>query len=153
MNRPSEARRLYLDSAARGATPIELVVLLYDAAIADMRRALTAMQEGNIETRSAQIGHAMIVLQQLQGTLDFERGGEAARQFAQFYNLVRAKLLEAQIRNSRELMQQQVSCLSEVRNCWVEARRILQPPSAAMSTNVASAAPVAEGGAVSEWHA
>ena len=38
-----------------------------------------------------------MVLQQLQGTLDFEHGGGAARQFEQFYNLVRAKLLEAQM--------------------------------------------------------
>src|ERR1700744_3242731 len=111
MNTTKEARRQYQDSAVQGATPIELVVLLYDSAIDDMRRALAAMQECNIEARSAQIGHALIVLQQLQGPLDFQRGGEAARQFEQFYNLVRAKLLEAQIRSSRELMQQQISAM------------------------------------------
>jgi flagellar secretion chaperone FliS len=121
------ARQLYQDSAVRGATPIELVVMLYDSAIEDMRRALAAMQKSDIEARTAQVQHALIVLQQLQGTLDFERGGTAARQFEQFYNLVRAKLLEAQMRVSPELMQQQIRFMSEVRDCWQQAKRVLEP--------------------------
>ena len=152
MNTTDEARRQYQDSAIQGASPIELVVLLFDSAIDDMRRALTAMHGGDVEARSAQIGHAMMVLQQLQGTLDFERGGEAARQFEQFYNLVRAKLLEAQIRGSSDLMQQQIRSMSEVRNCWVEARRLLQPSASVSSAQMAPAS-TAAGGAASEWNA
>ena len=152
MNTTDEARRQYQDSAIQGASPIELVVLLFDSAIDDMRRALTAMRDGDVEARSGQIGHAMMVLQQLQGTLDFERGGEAARQFEQFYNLVRAKLLEAQIRGSIDLMQQQIRSMSEVRDCWVEAKRLVQPLPTASFRQVVPA-PTAEGGAVSEWNA
>jgi flagellar protein FliS len=142
-----DARRGYQESAVRGATPLELVILLYDSAIEDMRRALTAMQKSEIENRSAQIAHALIVLQQLQGTLDFERGGSAARQFEQFYNLVRAKLLEAQIRGSSELMRQQIRCMSEVRDSWQQARRLLQPVTGTPSIPAASS----EGGG--EWNA
>lgn len=114
-----------------------------------MRRALGAMQHGDIESRCLQIGHALMVLQQLQGTLDFERGGQAARQLEQFYSVVRAKLLEAQIRGSGDLMQQQIRSMSEVRDCWSEAKRLLQ------SVPAAPTAPVvpSEGGPTSEWHA
>jgi flagellar protein FliS len=126
-----DAKRAYRDEAARGANPIELVILLYDSAIEDMRRALAAMQSSDIEGRSHLVAHALLVLQQLQGTLDFERGGAAAHQFEQFYNLVRAKLLEAQLRGSPDLMQQQLRTMSEVRDCWMEARRALQPAPAA----------------------
>jgi len=146
-----DARRIYQDSAVRGATPIELVIVLYDVAIEDMRRALTAMQGSDIEARTKQISHALMVLQQLQGTLDFERGGSAARQFEQFYNLVRAKLLEAQMRGSSDLMQQQIRYMSEVRDCWTAAKRLLQP-NPGTCTAVAPAA-AAEGGSKSEWSA
>jgi flagellar secretion chaperone FliS len=152
MNTTNEARRQYQDSAVQGATPIELVVLLFDSAIDDMRHALAAMRDGNVESRARQIGHAMMVLQQLQGTLDFERGGEAARQFEQYYNLVRAKLLEAQIRGSSDLMQQQIRSMSEVRNCWEEAKRMLQPTPPAKPTNVVPAL-MAAGAAADEWRA
>ena len=128
-----DPKRSYQETALRGATPLELVVTLYDTAIQDMRRALTAMRSNDIETRAREIGHALIVLQQLQGTLDFERGGSAARQFEQFYSLVRAKLLEAQIRDSPELLHQQMNYFSEVRDCWVQVRHLL--PSA-MSSGV-----------------
>jgi flagellar protein FliS len=132
-----DARRSYQESALRGATPIELVVVLYDTAIEDMRHALMAMQQNDVESRSRYIGHALIVLQQLQGTLDFERGGSAARQFEQFYNLIRAKLLEAQILYSAELVREQIRYFCEVRDCWMQAKRTVQPemgPGAAPST-------------------
>ena len=40
-----------------------------------MRRAVSAIQTSDIEQRATAIGHAMLMLQQLQGTLDFENGG------------------------------------------------------------------------------
>jgi flagellar secretion chaperone FliS len=152
MKNIEEARRFYHETAARGATPIELVVMLYDKALEDMRQALTAMLQSAIESRSKHIGHALIVLQQLQGTLDFEHGGVAARQFEQFYNLVRAKLLESQMRNSAELLREQIRYVSEVRNCWLEANRVLQPR-LVPGTMPAAGAAAAEGSVKSEWDA
>jgi flagellar protein FliS len=145
-----DARQIYQDSAVRGATPLELVVLLYDSAIENMRRALTAMKKSDIEARANEIGHALMVLQQLQGTLDFERGGSAAKQFEQFYNLVRAKLLEAQMRGSAELMQQQIRYMSEVRDCWMQAKRMLEPRPGAVTPAASSS--TAEGGS-NKWSA
>jgi len=146
-----DARQIYQETALRGATPIELVIVLYDAAIDDMRRALIAMQHNDIETRARQVGHALIVLQQLQGTLDFERGGSAARQFEQFYNLVRGKLLEAQMRSSPELVREQIRYFSEVRDCWEQAKRVLQP---VINPGTAATRPDQEqGSARSEWSA
>ena len=147
-----DVRRIYQDTAVRGATPIELVIVLYDSAIEDMRRALTAMKDSDIERRATEISHALLVLQQLQGTLDFEHGGSAARQFEQFYNVVRAKLLEAQMRGSRELMQQQIRYMSEVRDCWQQAKRLLQPRPGAATVSAASTAS-GDGGSKSEWSA
>ena len=94
-----------------------------------------------------------MVLQQLQGTLDFERGGEAARQFEQFYNLMRAKLLEAQMRGSLELMQKQIRYMSEVRDCWTQAGRLLQPRAGAPATAPNGSATEGDGGKTSEWSA
>lgn len=151
MNNTVDAQRFYRETAVRGATPIELVVILYDTALEDMRRAVTAMRRADIESRAKCIGHALIVLQQLQGTLDFDGGGPAARQFEQFYNLIRAKLLEAQIRGSAELMQEQIRCFSEVRDCWMQANRALQPKPVVVATPTGEAA--VGGGSRSEWNA
>jgi flagellar secretion chaperone FliS len=146
-----DPRRMYQDNAVLGASAIELVIILYDLALEDMRRALAAMQKGDVEARSAGVGHALMVLNQLQSTLDFEHGGAAARQFEQFYNLVRAKLLEAQLRSSPDLMQRQIRFMSEVRDCWIQAKRAQPTPSPAAPMPAGS--PTEEGGYKSEWDA
>ncbi len=155
MKNTLEAKLAYRENAVRSATPIELVVILFDAAIDDMRRAVTAIKASDIEQRATAIRHAMLVLQQLQGTLDFEKGGPVARQFEQFYNLIRAKLLESQLRNSPELMQQQIRFMSEVRDCWVEAEnqlkpRPIHPPIAAVAAGKSA---LEDGGPTAEWSA
>jgi len=154
MKNTLEAKLAYRENAVRGATPIELVVILFDAAIDDMRRAVSAIQASDIEQRATAVRHAMLVLQQLQGTLDFEKGGQVAKQFEQFYNLIRAKLLESQLRNSPELMQQQIRFMSEVRDCWAEAEKQLKPkpsPPAAMAPPPQGG--FEDGGPTAEWNA
>jgi len=150
-----EAKLAYRENAVRSATPIELVVILFDAAIDDMRRAVSAIKSSDIEQRATAIRHAMLVLQQLQGTLDFEKGGPVARQFEQFYNLIRAKVLESQLRSSPELMQQQIQFMAEVRDCWVEAENQLKPKPT--HPPVAAVAPAQthldDGGSTAEWSA
>ena len=156
MKNTLEAKLTYRENAVRSATPIELVVILFDAAIADMRRAVSAIQASNVEERANAVRHAMLILQQLQGTLDFERGGQVAKQFEQFYNLIRAKLLESQLRNSPELVGQQIQFMSEVRDCWVEARKRIEPPPASPPV-VPSRGPeqrgLEDGGPTAEWSA
>jgi flagellar secretion chaperone FliS len=149
MSASFDVSRIYQRSAVQGATPIELVVLLYESAIQDLGRALAAMQARDVERRTREVGHALIVLQQLQGTLDFERGGSAARQFEQFYNLVRAKVLEAQMRGSPEVMREQLRYLSEVRDCWLQAKGQLQAQSGPPPVTNSKA----PGAVRSEWQA
>jgi flagellar protein FliS len=156
MKNALEAKLMYRENAVRSATPIELVVILFDAALDDMRHAASAIQSSNLEERAAAIRHAMLILQQLQGTLDFDKGGQVARQFEQFYNLIRAKVLESQLRNSAELMQQQIQFMAEVRDCWAEAERQLKPKASAPAAVAAPAAArsvLEDGGPTAEWNA
>jgi flagellar protein FliS len=128
-----EAREAYRQSAVSGVSSIGLVVLLFNSALEDMRRALGAMQQTDVEGQVAAIRHALLILQQLQGNLDFDQGGEAARQFEQFYNAVRAKLLEAQIRHSPDLLNRQIQFMAEVRDCWRDAEHQIGPAPVAES--------------------
>ena len=73
-----DARSSYRETVARGASPVRLVICLYEQAIEDLRRAVIAQEKGDIEARTRGINHALIVVAQLQGSLDMERGGEVA---------------------------------------------------------------------------
>jgi flagellar secretion chaperone FliS len=118
-----DARFSYREADARGASPVRLVICLYEQAIEDLRRAVICQERGDIEGRTRGINHALVVLGQLQGTLDMERGGEVAGNLHQFYNVVRSGLMEAQIRQSARLVEKQISQLVMIHDAWLEVER------------------------------
>lgn len=113
----------YRETGSGGADKLELVVLLYDVLLDDMRRAIQAITNRDIEARTFEIQHALRVLEQLQGTLNMKDGGEPARNLDQLYCWVRGKLLEAQWKVSQPILQSQIELLTPVRDAWQQARR------------------------------
>ena len=97
-----DAKTSYREAAVRGASPVRLVICLYEQAIEDLRRAVIAQEKGDIELATRGINHALTVIAQLHGSLDMEHGGDVARNLARFYSLVRAGLTEAQVKQSTE---------------------------------------------------
>lgn len=112
----------YRQTGAQGAGPLEMVVLLYDVLLDDLRRAVEALRAHDIEKRTAEIQHALRVLEQLQGSLDLDRGGDPAHNLDRLYAAVRGKLIEAHWKASEDLLQRQINLLLPVRDAWHEAR-------------------------------
>jgi len=123
----------YLHAAVAGASPVGLVVLLYERLITDLTRALTAMEKGDTETRVAQINHAFLILGQLESALDSSQAPEAARTQARFYSVARGKILEAHLKSDRKLLEEQIVLFNDVRTAWEQvdsARRTKAAPAA-----------------------
>jgi flagellar secretion chaperone FliS len=118
----------YREAAIRGASPVRLVVLLYEQAIEDLRRALAAHVRRDIEVRTREIKHALLVISHLQSSLDKDRGGKVAINLEYFYNQIRAGLLEAQCRQSTAALEKYIFLLMQVREAWCEVERVAQAP-------------------------
>jgi flagellar protein FliS len=116
----TDPRFAYRENAARGASPIGRVVLLYEQAIKDIGSAIAALNSQDVEKRTQSLNHALLVIGQLQACLDLERGGEVARNLDRFYGLVQKRLLEAQFSGSAEILREQMDLLLSVRAAWVE---------------------------------
>lgn len=146
---------MYRDGAIQGATPIGLIVLLHERLLCDVRNALAALQSKQIEKRVTYLNHAFLVLQYLQGTLDFDRGNEVAGQLDRFYNHIRKQLLDAQFQESAELMSRQMQAIAEVRDCWIQVdQRTAADVSGRPITPLATSDSVGEPELVNrEWHA
>jgi flagellar protein FliS len=111
----------YRETGAAGANQVELVALLYDVLLDDLRRAIQAIRAHDIEARTFELQHALRIVEQLQGSLNMEDGGEVAATLDQLYSIVRAKILEAQWKVSEQILQSQVSLLLPVRDAWKQA--------------------------------
>jgi flagellar secretion chaperone FliS len=118
-----DARSTYREAVVRGASPVRLVICLYEQAIDDLRGAGLALEKGNIEDRTRKINHALLVIAQLQRSLDMERGERVAKNLELFYNIVRAGIFEAHARQSASILERQTSQLALVREAWQEVER------------------------------
>jgi flagellar protein FliS len=116
----TDPRTLYRENAVRGASPVRLVVMLYEQIVEDLRRAIRAIEEKHIEARTNAINHAIVIIGHLQNNLNHEVGGEVARNLERFYNVSRQRLLEAQCRESNEILTEQISLFLSLRGAWTQ---------------------------------
>ena len=114
----------YRQASAQGVSKIRIVVALYDQIAQDLSRAISAVEQKNIESRSCEIDHALMVLEQLQGRLDYETGGEIARNLERFYCFSRMRLLAAQRAASADILREQIHQVLSLRDAWLEIARI-----------------------------
>lgn len=148
--RPSRTDLSYRRAAVENASPVGLIVILYDLLINDLRQAIEAIANQDIEARSEAIKHAFLVLQQLEGSLDRENGGEAAQNLSKFYTVMRARIFEAHIKINAEILNEQVTLLLDVRQTWEKvdpAKATAGPSPAEANPQVSPTAESRQGGA------
>lgn len=120
----------YRNCAINGATSIGLMLALFDRLIADLRRAAKAMHENDIEGRCRELNHAILIVGQLENWVDRQNGGEPAEQMAKFYSYLRAKLIEASLKKSSKILEEQADMILHIRTSWQQ----LDVPSESSST-------------------
>ena len=108
----------YRELAVKSATQVGLVVLLYDMAIESLTRAAREIDAGNVEARTTEINHVLAIVAELQRSLNFERGGDVARRLEDFYDVARGKLLEANIKSDKEIVERLFRIFCSIREAW-----------------------------------
>jgi len=133
------------------------VILMYEQAVEDLRRAIVAQRRGDIEGRTREINHAILVIGHLQATLDQDQGGKVAANLLLFYRQLRAALVEAQCKQSVAILEQQIAHLMLVRDAWceVEQTSVTAVPAkpAPEQQSGESTSHASSSGASAEWNA
>jgi len=138
--------RTYRQLSVQSASPIGLVVLLFNSAIASLHKAERAAEASEIEARVGELNHVLDIISELRSVLDFERGGDVARQFDLFYRMAEGQILQANLQNSAEIIRDLVTHFVKIRDAWQQvdgksARASADP--AAEATPLTAPAPVA----------
>jgi flagellar secretion chaperone FliS len=112
--------RAYQERLVRGTNPVRLTILLYDQIIQDATRAAEALVAGRIAPCAQEIGHAIAVIGYLQATLRHSGGPDMLRNLGHFYTMLRERLMEAQVRSSRPILDELRQQLMEMREAWIQ---------------------------------
>lgn len=110
----------YRNQAVQTANPAQLVLMLYDRALAAVARATNAVEQGvqGIETVNQELQRAQDIVTELMVTLDFERGGQVAKSMASLYDFCLDRLIRANVRKDMTLLEPVVTVLRELRDAW-----------------------------------
>ncbi|MCP9473011.1 MAG: flagellar export chaperone FliS [Nitrospira sp.] len=111
----------YRQTQVMTSSRVQIVVLLYDAAIQSIELARQAIETHNIADKGRFLGRAISIVGELDCALDYERGGEIARLLHQIYEYAMAELVEANVRNDRRRLEGALRCLNVLREGWREA--------------------------------
>lgn len=113
----------YRQALVQGASPVALVIRLYEQIIEDLRQISIAIERNEIERRTRRINHVILVIAHLQSSLDFSRGGKLAHDLNRFYNLLRQRLVQVQFHPSQRAVAQLTTDLMAVREAWTVVER------------------------------
>jgi flagellar protein FliS len=112
--------------------------MLYDVLARDLHGAIEAMDAGNVELRTAKLKHGFLALQQLEGSLNMDDGGEMATTMSRYYSMLRAQMMKAQVEQNAGVLKELVQLLFSVREAWVELNSRLSLPATQPAEQAAS---------------
>jgi flagellar biosynthetic protein FliS len=105
----------YRKVAAESASGLGLLTALFDTLAGNLRKAASAQRASDIETRSREMTHALMVIAFLESGLKESPGGDLTDQLAHFYAAMRARLIDAQVKQSAEVLEQEMAKVLQLR--------------------------------------
>ncbi|MBN1410064.1 MAG: flagellar export chaperone FliS [Spirochaetales bacterium] len=114
--------KAYKETQIKTATPGKLVIMLYDEAIKCINLAIDRLKKNTkkLDEVNNNIIKAQDVVSELMASLDFDKGGEIAKNLFSIYTFINKQLLHANIKKEAEPMEQVVKMLIDLRAAWVE---------------------------------
>lgn len=112
-----------LETSILGASPHQLVSLLFDALQQSLAIAKGAILSGDISAKGRSIGKAVRILEEgLKAGLDANRGGEIAANLRTVYDICILRLTEANLRNDAAIIDEVVRLISPVCDGWQQIK-------------------------------
>ena len=118
----------YRETRVKTASQGQLIIMLYDEAVKHLDRGLELLDlnnrgkknPGNIEKISKSILKAQEIITELTVSLDFEQGGEIAKNLFSLYTWFNKELLESNIHQDIKRITAVRNLLGELRSAWTE---------------------------------
>jgi flagellar secretion chaperone FliS len=110
----------YREIAVKTASPLQLVIILYDAAICATKEAREKMDRKDISGRSKAINKCLAIISELQSCLNLRLGGEIADSLNRLYNYMKARIFRANVDQSSQPLIEIETLLENLRSAWAE---------------------------------
>jgi flagellar protein FliS len=110
----------YKEVAINTANPLQLVVMLYDAAILSLQKARNCIQHKDIEGRSNALNRCISIISELQSCLNLKEGGEIAGSLNRLYDYMKRRITKANVDQSAKPLEEVEGLLENICSAWRE---------------------------------
>lgn len=108
-----------VEAAVSTASPVQLIVLLYDGAINALASAKGFMSQSNFEEKGRLISKAIGIVEGLRTVLDQEKGGEIAKNLNDLYEYMKKQMLLGNLKNQTAPLDEVIKLLADLRSAWL----------------------------------
>ena len=116
----------YAQTQIKTADKGKLLLMLYAAAIREIKQGLAAMDEGNFEQKHEHLSKAQEIIFELRSGLDLE-SGDLAKNLNNLYAYMIKCLLDGTMKNDPSQLHEVIKHLDELREAWDHALKSPAP--------------------------
>lgn len=116
------AADVYKQNSVQTASPAALTLMLYEGAIRFCNIALDGIEAGDIQRANDNIKKAQNIIVEFRATLDFKY--PVAKDFDVVYDYIYRRLVEANMKKDKEILEEALRHIKEMRDTWKEVMRL-----------------------------
>lgn len=116
----------YKKTSIHTASKEQILIMLYQAAIKNCKKAMEAIDAKDIAKKGEHIGKLQDIVVELNNSLDMEVGGEVASELSALYDFILFSSTQANIKIDKEPLQGCLDVLSTLYAGWTEAIKSLK---------------------------
>lgn len=116
------AATAYKNNSIQTASPADLTLMLYEGAIKFCNIADVAIDNNDITKANTNIIKAQKIIVELRATLDFKY--PVAKEFELVYDYIYRRLVESNIKKDKEILNEALGYIREMRDTWKEVMRL-----------------------------
>lgn len=120
----------YKKTSVETASKEQILLMLYQAAIKNCKKGIEAIEQKNIAKKGEYIGKMQDIVVELSNSLDFEVGGEVAKELASLYDYILYSSTQANIKQDKSHLEGCLRVLNTLYDGWTEAIKQLKVQSA-----------------------
>ena len=105
-------------STAQQASPYQLVAMLFQKLLGNIATAKGAIAQNDFEKKGTELSNAIAIIGVLEGSLDFEQGGEVSNNLASLYKFCCEELLTASTTNDIDKLEGIIQILLPIKSGW-----------------------------------
>lgn len=108
----------YNRSSVETAGKMDLVIMCYEKTIQFLNQARAEYREDHFEQKANKMQKALDIINELRCSLNFEKGGQVAKNLEAIYIYLNKRLLDGDVKKDLTAFDEAIGIMSELKEAW-----------------------------------